>query len=56
MNTDYIRSLAEIGLDEAIFAILKFTIHNISGRALPIHPDTLNAYNELAIKLVNKEL
>jgi hypothetical protein len=33
----------------------KFTVNNMSGKGLPLHPDTLDAYNELAVKLKNRE-
>ena len=45
-----IRRLSNVGLNEAIFAVLKFTVNNMSGKGLPLHPDTLDAYNELAVK------
>ncbi len=49
-DVEEIRRLSDIGLDEAIFAVLKFTVNNMSGSGKPLHPDTLDAYNELAIK------
>lgn len=52
-DVEEIRRLADLGLDEAIFAVLKFTVNNMSGKGLPLHPDTLDAYNELAIKIKN---
>lgn len=54
-DVDDIRRLSEIGLDEAIFAVLKFTVNNMSGKGLPLHPDTLDAYNELAVKFKTEE-
>lgn len=49
-DVEDIRRLANKDLDRAIFAVLKFTVNNLSGKALPLHPDTLDAYNEFAVK------
>lgn len=49
-DVEEIRRLSNVGLDEAIFAVLKFTVNNMSGKGLPLHPDTLDAYNQLAVK------
>ncbi len=56
-DVEDIRQLANKDLNKAIFAVLKFTVNNMSGKALPLHPDTLDAYNEFAVKFKenNKE-
>ncbi len=53
-DVEDIRRLADKSLDEAIFAVLKFTVNSLSSKGVPIHPDTLSAYNELAISLREK--
>lgn len=45
-----IRAAADRSLDECIIGILKFTICNIVSKNMPLHPDTLDAYNYLITK------
>ncbi len=45
-----IRTAADWSLDECIIGILKFTICNIVSKNMPLHPDTLDAYNYLITK------
>ena len=52
-DVDEIRQKADRNIDEAIFAVLKFTVNNMSGKGLPLHPDTLDAYNEYAVNKIN---
>lgn len=49
-DVEEIRRLSNVGLECAIFEVLKFTVNNMSGSGKPLHPDTLDAYNELAVK------
>lgn len=53
IDVDDIRKLAENDIDKAIFAVLKFTVNNMSSKGKPLHPDTLDAYNEYAVKYNN---
>lgn len=50
-DVEDIRAAVNISLDEGIIRVLKFTIPNLISRGLVVHPDTLNAYNELVIKM-----
>ena len=55
-DVNEIRQKADVDIDKAIFAVLKFTVNNMSGKGLPLHPDTLDAYNEYAVKYKNENL
>ena len=55
-DVNEIRQKADVDIDKAIFAVLKFTVNNMSGCGKPLHPDTLDAYNEYAVKYKNENL
>ncbi|MBR2044297.1 MAG: bis(5'-nucleosyl)-tetraphosphatase (symmetrical) YqeK [Clostridia bacterium] len=46
-DVDVLRSIVEKSLDEGLIYSLRHTIVSLGGKTLPIHPDTLSAYNEL---------
>ena len=48
-DVEVTRQLVEESLDKTILYVLKFTLKNLSGKSLVIHPDTLDAYNYLII-------
>lgn len=53
-DVDVMREKADRDLDEAMLYGLEFTIHEIVNEHRPVHPDSLNAYNEAAMLLENK--
>ncbi len=46
-DVDEMRRLVDIGLDEAMRYALSYTITDLTSRGLPIHPDTVAAYNQV---------
>lgn len=50
-DVDVMRSLVNSSIDEAMLYSLKYTITDLVNKNRAIHPDTLNAYNEI---LINK--
>ena len=54
-DVDVMRKLVNLNLDEAMLYSLKFTIKDLIEKKRAIHPDTLNAYNEIQIKLMENE-
>lgn len=46
-DVDVLRKIVESNLDEGLIYALKFTITSLANKEQPIHPDTLNAYNDL---------
>ena len=51
-DVDYLREIVNYNLDKAIIYALSFTIKDLAGKNLPIHPNTVKAYNYL---LLNSE-
>lgn len=49
-DVDVMREKALRNLDEAIIYGLQFTITDLAGKGLTIHPDALACYNELILK------
>ncbi len=49
------RERAEISLEKAMEEGLRFTVYELSEKCLPIHPDTIDCYNETIIKLRQKD-
>lgn len=47
-GVELLRRVAFEDLDEAVFAGLAFTLQDLSAKGKPLHPDTVQAYNELA--------
>ena len=46
-DVDVLRKIVEESLDEGLIYALKFTVTSLISKEQPIHPDTLNAYNDL---------
>ncbi len=46
-DVDEMRRLVDIGLNEAMQYALKYTVNDLASRNLPIHPDTIAAYNQV---------
>ncbi len=46
-DVDILRKIIEKSLDDGLVYALKFTITSLANKEEPIHPDTLNAYNDL---------
>ena len=49
-GVDEMRKAVEVSMERAMKVALKFTIEDLSSRCLPIHPDTLMAYNEIMLQ------
>lgn len=49
-GVDAVRSAADRDLDEAMEEGLGFTVSDLAGQRRPIHPDTVEAYNEIVLK------
>lgn len=49
-GADKMRELSNIGLDKAMEFALEFTVTDLATRRLPIHPDTIDAYNEVFLR------
>lgn len=52
-DVDVMRSLVDISIDEAMKYSLRYTINDLVSSNRTVHPDTLNAYNEIIIKTEN---
>ncbi len=46
-DVDTMRALSEESIPAAMLYALQYTVTDLTNRAKPIHPDTINAYNEL---------
>ena len=49
-DIDIMRGLADTDIDKAIFYSLTYTINKLVSLKTSIHPDTVDAYNEIVIK------
>lgn len=49
-DVDTMRELVDISLDEALAYALRYTVMDLAGRNMAIHPNTLEAYNEIMLK------
>ncbi len=54
-GVDKLRIISEKNLDLAVFEALKSSIDNLTSKNAPIHIDTINAYNSLALTDTIKE-
>lgn len=54
-EAEEVRELAGISLDSACLACLKHTIRFLTGKLVPVYPDTFEAYNDLALSLTDME-
>lgn len=53
-GVDRMREKAKISLEKAMEEGLQFTIAELCERLLPIHPDSIDAYNEIVMNKENK--
>lgn len=53
-GVDQMREAVDTDLEYAMFEALKFTVAELSEKGLPIHPDSLEAYNFAAISNIKK--
>ncbi|MCQ2451393.1 MAG: bis(5'-nucleosyl)-tetraphosphatase (symmetrical) YqeK [Clostridia bacterium] len=51
-DVDVMRKLVDVSLDGAYKYALEYTVKDLEQRNLPVHPDTVDAYNEIK----NKEI
>ena len=49
-DVDIMRNLVNTSIEEAMLYSLRFTIKDLISKNRAVHPDTLNAYNEILIK------
>ena len=49
-DVDILRNILDKSLDDAYEYALSYTIKDLAERSLPIHPDTVDAYNEAVLK------
>ncbi len=54
-GVDHMRATAARSLEEAIVEGLAFTVKELADKANPIHPDTIDAYNEAVMHTARKE-
>lgn len=54
-GVDNLRKAAEINLDEAMLEGFVYTITDLTEQRKAIHPDTIAAYNQVALKCANKK-
>lgn len=52
-GVEQLRKSAKRGLDYAIYSALRFTVLDLAERSRPIHPDSVFAYNEAVISVIN---
>ena len=53
-GADKMRELSRVSLKKAMEFALSFTVTDLAERCLPIHPDTIDAYNEIFLKKEEK--
>ena len=49
-DVDRLRELSDSDLDAALYESLCFSIPDLVSRGLPLHPDTVKAYNQLSLQ------
>ena len=49
-DIDIMRKLADTDIDKAMLYSLTYTINKLTSLKTSIHPDTVDAYNEIVIK------
>ena len=54
-SVEFLRQISEENLDLAVFYALKFSIENLARKKAPIHIDTINAYNFLAMEIFERK-
>lgn len=54
-GVEHMRAAAEKSLEKAMMEGLSFTLQDLAGRRLPIHPDTFAAFNQLAMEQTKKK-
>ena len=55
-DVETVRALADESLEKAIIYTTTYTIRDLAGKGLPIHPDTVDCYNDILINLTEGEL
>ena len=50
-DVDVMRKLVDEDLDLAMHYALKYTISDLVNKSLPIHPSTVEAYNDISLKI-----
>jgi predicted HD superfamily hydrolase involved in NAD metabolism len=48
------RALAQVSLGDAMRFALEFTVACLANKGMPIHPDSIGCYNELAVNKIKK--
>lgn len=49
-DVDVMRRLVDTSLEEAYFYALRYTVNELAGKGCAIHPDTVAAYNQTALR------
>ena len=49
-DVDIMRKLVDQSMDEAYAYALSYTVCDLASRYLAVHPDTVEAYNEIALR------
>lgn len=50
-DVEIMRKLANTNIDDAMAYSLKYTINDLVGKDMPVHPDTIGAYNQIMLKI-----
>ncbi len=50
-DVEIMRSLVNTNIDDAMAYALKYTINDLIGKSLPVHPHTTEAYNQIMLKI-----
>ena len=54
-DVETVRALADESLEKAIIYTPTYTLRDLAGNGLPIHPDTVDCYNDILINLTEGE-
>ncbi len=55
-DVETVRRLADESLEKAIIYTTTYTIRDLAAKGLPIHPDTVDCYNDILINMTEKEV
>lgn len=55
-DVDVMRNLVNLNLDDALFFALHYTVGDLLEKKAAIHPDTIDAYNEIVLKMNRGEV
>ena len=53
-DVEIMRNLVNTNMDDAMAYSLKYTINDLISKNLPVHPDTVEAYNQIMLKIKNR--